>query len=343
MRVVITHNEVTLTSAPDERDVLVQMNAVAEALAKLGHEAIPLSCDLDLATFKSEIERMQADCIFNLVESLDGRGQLIGLIPSLLDTMGIPYTGSPSASIYLTSHKVMAKEKLRAAGLQTPAWVGPYPHEHCSKYAFDSPVFRPEGPWIVKSVWEHASVGLSGEGFVFENRPENLIECLRLRAPELGGACFAESYIDGREFNLSLLAGPDGPMVLPPAEIVFEGYQDNQPKIVCYKAKWDETSFEYSHTPRRFDFPKSDEPLVGELSQIAVRCWQIFGLRGYARVDFRVDGNGGPWILEVNANPCLSPDAGFAAAVDRSGMPFDQAVECILSDVFWCQKCPSCS
>ncbi|MFH2099767.1 MAG: D-alanine--D-alanine ligase, partial [Pseudomonadota bacterium] len=53
------------------------------------------------------------------------------------------------------------------------------------------------------------------------------------------------------------------------------------------------------------------------------------------RVDFRVDPDGNPFILEVNANPCLSPDAGFAAAVDRAGMPFDRAVERILADVSW--------
>ena len=338
MRIAIAHNAVTEASTPDERDVLTQVEAVSEALLHLRHEATPIACDLDLATFKLGIERIQPDCVFNLVESLDGRGQLIGLVPFLLDAMGIAYTGSPAASIHLTSHKVIAKEKMRAAGLPTPIWIGPVPDDRCSRYAIAPTLPWPRGPWMIKSVWEHASLGLSGDGLVSAEGPEDLIERLHRRAPKLGGGCFAEMYIDGREFNLSLLSGPDGPVVLPPAEIVFDGYQDNKPRIVCYSAKWDETSFEYSHTPRRFDFPSEDVHLLNEIKKLAIRCWQVFGLRGYARVDFRIDTDGHPFILEVNTNPCLSPDAGFAAAADRSGMAFDLVVKSIIADMLRKQK-----
>ena len=281
MRIAITYNAVTDQSAPDERDVLVQVQAVTEALTKLGHDAVPLACDLDLETVKRGIERIRPDCAFNLVESLAGSGRLISVVPSLLDAMAIAYTGAPAAAVYLTSHKVLAKEKMRAAGLPTPDWIGPYPHERCSKYAIHPPTLWHQGPWIIKSVWEHASLGLSSDGLVFAERAQDLMERLRLRAPELGGACFAESYIDGREFNLSVLGGPDGPKVLPIAEILFEGYQENKPRIVCYNAKWNETSFEYSHTPRRFDFPSSDSAL---LNALATGCDPLLALLWVERV-----------------------------------------------------------
>ena len=71
---------------------------------------------------------------------------------------------------------------------------------------------------------------------------------------------------------------------------------------------------------------------MDELQSLARRCWEVFELRGYARVDFRVDADGQPWILEINANPGLSPDAGFAAAVTQAGLTFDAVVERILSD-----------
>jgi D-alanine-D-alanine ligase len=147
------------------------------------------------------------------------------------------------------------------------------------------------------------------------------------------GDCFAESYVHGREFNLSVLAGAGGPEVLPPAEIVFEAYPEGKPRIVGYRAKWDETSFEYTHTVRRFEFAGADAPLIGALGSLALRCWDLFGLRGYARVDFRVDESGGPWILEVNANPCISPDAGFVAAAERAGLSFEHVVERIVDDL----------
>jgi D-alanine-D-alanine ligase len=71
---------------------------------------------------------------------------------------------------------------------------------------------------------------------------------------------------------------------------------------------------------------------LAELGELARTCWTLFGLRGYARVDFRLDACGKPWILEVNSNPCLSPDAGFAAAVERASISFEEAVRRILDD-----------
>jgi len=155
---------------------------------------------------------------------------------------------------------------------------------------------------------------------------------LARRERELGRPYFAEQYVEGREFNLSLLADAGGPQVLPPAEIDFSRFPAGKPRIVGYRAKWKADSPEYHATPRRFDFAAADRPLLDGLAELARSSWQRFGLRGYARVDFRVDHQGCPWILEINVNPCLSPDAGFAAALGRAGIPFSQAIARILHD-----------
>ncbi len=120
--------------------------------------------------------------------------------------------------------------------------------------------------------------------------------------------------------------------VLPPAEIDFCAFPPDKPRIVGHQAKWDQDSFEYQQTPRRFVFPAKDKPLLSRVSDLARSCWGLFGLSGYARVDFRVDNDGQPWILEVNANPCLSPDAGFAAAVTEAGISYDEAIQRIVND-----------
>ncbi len=336
MRVAVVHNAVAADSPPDERDVLSQVSAVQDALEALGHEAWPLPCSLDLESVRVRLEAERPDLVFNLVESLNGKGRLIHLFPAMLDSAGFPYTGSKTEAIWLTSHKVMAKERLAAAGLPTPYWVGPDPAEL-------PPIHRPQKninglrqTWIVKSLWEHASVGLEGASIIDAASEGRVLDELRLRSPLLGGACFGEVFIEGREFNLSVLAGPDGPQVLPPAEILFEGY-GSRPRIVGYRAKWQEDSYEYSHTPRRFDFGPDDLFLLSDLKDIAARCWQLFALKGYARIDFRVDEKGRPFILEINANPCLSPDAGFAAATARQGMTIPQTIERILEDATGCR------
>jgi len=332
MRIAIAHNEVGAVSSPDERDVLVQVEAVGAALAALGHQVHRLPCTLDLARFRQRLEALGPDLVFNLVESLGGTGRLIHLTPSLLDAMGLAYTGACAEAIQLTSHKLLAKDRLRLLGLPTPDWAGPFPPDlPCVSTEAGSALGGSAG-WIVKSLWEHASIGLDERAVILCDRADQAPEVLRRRAPSFGGACFAERFVDGREFNLALLAGPAGPEVLRPAEILFEGYPQEALRIVGYRAKWDVDSYEYHHTPRRFDFPAADDDLLDRLRNLALRCWQGIGLNGYARVDFRVDAGHRPWILEVNANPCLSPDAGFAAALKATGIGYAEAIARILSD-----------
>ena len=99
-----------------------------------------------------------------------------------------------------------------------------------------------------------------------------------------------------------------------------------------YAAKWEEASFEYHATRRRFDFPPEDDGLLARLHETVVACWRLFELRGYARVDCRVDLAGAVQMLEVNINPCLSPDAGFAAAAERAGLDFPAILRRVVAD-----------
>ena len=336
MRLAIVHNAVTDQSAPDERDVLVQADAVRDALQNLRHETILLPCTLDLATVQKQLNAIRPDIVFNLVESLDEQGRLIHLFPALLDVMAVPYTGADTQTLYFTSNKILAKRQMAQADLPTPPWIGPCPPDMAAlaKPILPEPSLASKDRnirWLVKSVWEHASVGLDEAELILGESVEMVRNLLPKQAPRLGGACFAEAYIEGREFNLSLLAGPNGPQVLAPAEILFEDYPEDKPHIVGYRAKWEPESYEYHHTPRRFDFPPQDASLLQALEKLAKRCWQVFGLDGYVRVDFRVDPNGRPWILEINSNPCLSPDAGFAAALNQSGLSFTEAISRIVS------------
>ena len=157
---------------------------------------------------------------------------------------GFPYTGSPAEAVFLTSHKTMAKERMRSAGLPTPAWAGPYPPDRPLSAVKDR-----GAKWIIKSLWEHASVGLDAGSVVKTDSTEVLAAEMQKRCARLGGACFAEEFIDGREFNLSVLAGEHGPEVLPPAEIIFEGYEPDMVRIVDYQAKWEEDSYHLPSHP----------------------------------------------------------------------------------------------
>ena len=325
MLIAILHNAVPPDALAADRDVLVQAEVVAAALRSLGHEPVLLACTLDLEALGQCLRETRPEAVFNLVESLGGSDGLSFLAIAILDWLGLPYTGAPMEAMRSTTHKVLAKERLRPAGLPTPDWFTAATNGTAAS-AFDF-----GQPYIVKAVCEHASFGLD-EDSVMPGGDEAAVRASVTRhAARLKAACYAEQYVEGREFNLSLLAAPDGCQVLPPAEIDFSAFPGGKPRVVGQRAKWADGSFEFCHTPRRFDHAIDDGPLVQELCRLAAECWKLFGLRGYARVDFRVDAAGRPWILEINANPCLSPDAGFAAALERASISFPEAVERILN------------
>jgi D-alanine-D-alanine ligase len=239
---------------------------------------------------------------------------------ALLDHLQIPYTGCSTEGLMITGNKVLAKRWLRAHGLATADWwdgvssVPPHPGP---------------GRWITKPVSEDASIGMDDSSVVddFSQVPHAVAARETLRKYRW----FAEKFVEGREINVALVDGPGGPQVLPIPEIEFVDYPAGKPRIVGYAAKWQEDSFECRNTVRRFVDPVSEAALCAELGRMSLQCWDIFQLRGYARVDFRVDAAGKPWVLEVNANPCISPDAGFAAALEQAGIRYADGIERIVA------------
>lgn len=323
MKCAVLHGDIPEKAGKDEQDVLVQVDTVSRALEELGYTPIVHPVSMDFKKTVDILAEINPDFVFNLVESIAGHGNLIHIVPSILDSLSIPYTGAKTEAMFLTSNKVVAKKILDAKEMPIPPLF----------LADDRENLFMEGTYIIKAVWEHASVWLDEHSILHAEDGDRLRLAVSSQQEKLRMGCFAEPFIDGREFNLSLLAKEAGPEVLPPAEIQFRDYPPGKAKVVDYRSKWVEDSFEYHHTPRRFDFPKEDEPLLQQLTELAIRCWHLFNLRGYARVDFRADTNNYPWILEVNTNPCLSPDGGFAAAVEQAGLSFNRAIERIVQDI----------
>jgi D-alanine-D-alanine ligase len=327
--IAILYNAIPDGASLEDQDLLIQVEAVASSLRRLGHETTAVACTLDLAAMRETLLQQRPDVVFNLVESLGEADSLVYLPHAVLDVLGLPYAGNRTESLFLTTHKLLAKQRLCSAGLPTPPWLDDL--DDCCGATEATGVAEPRA-WIIKGVWDQASRGMDDDAVMQQAEVAAVRKRLQERAAESGRPCFAEQFIEGREFNLSVLTGPDGPQVLPPAEIDFSAYPPNKPRIVGHRAKWQADSFEYNNTPRRFDATAADGTLCETLQALVRRCWTLFRLRGWARVDFRVDAAGQPWILEINANPCLSPDAGFAAALEQAGIPFDEAIRRILAE-----------
>ena len=321
--IAILHNPVRDNAPADERDVLDQVDAVAQSLPLLGLGAEILPFQPDLAQMKQTLLKLEPCCIFNLVEAVNGCSQLLHFAPSLFDYLRIPYTGAPAEALFVTTHKILAKKWMALTGVPTPEWLA------LENHSLSSPPF-PER-YIIKPVNEEASVGLDAAAIVETGNRQELVRKIRERQKLVGMACFAERFIEGREFNLSLLGTPQGTVVMPPAEMNFH-FPAGIPKIMDYKAKWEDGTPEYANTRRTFDLPQADGELVERLKRTALTCWNLFHLRGYARVDFRVDEAGRVFVLEINANPCLSEGSGFPAACERAGLSFPEMVQRILTE-----------
>lgn len=317
-KIIILINRLSDHPTADEIDVIDQVEAVEKSLDELHLDHDREFVDTNLNTLINKLGNEPEGIAFNLVESLNNNGGLVYFIPALVESLNYPLTGNPSDAMFLTTQKPLAKRLMENMGIPTPRWWT----------ATDAFVPDPAGQYMVKPSREDASVGINDEN-VFNGSDHGVLDHFRHR---WGDHFFIDEFISGREFNLSVLGGPDGPEVLSPAEILFRNFPAGKPAIVGYAAKWDESTFEYQNTVRTFDFPESDAPLLEELREICRRCWKTFHLRGFARVDFRVDANNRPYVLEINANPCISPDSGFYNAALRSGYTFTQVVERILND-----------
>lgn len=307
--------------ASDSLDVLTQLHAVEESLKALGHQPVSIPFSRDLPLFLEDLKRNSVRMVFNLCETVDENASLGGHPAAVLELLGIPFSGSPSVSLMISTDKMLTKQLVKSCGVLTPKSLQLSDPLQCNPDLLAFPV-------IVKPQFEDASIGID-QGSVFVDRRD-----LVRRLPEFTrrfGSVIIEEYINGREFNVSLMGYPSlAP--LPLAEIDFSRLPQHLHRIVGYRAKWDPDSPEYQHTRRVF--PENFSPrLRRRIETTAIVCARLLKIRDYGRIDMRVDNRENIYVLEANANPCLSPDSGFAAAAEKAGMSYDRMVERIIESV----------
>lgn len=295
---------------PDERDTVETAEAVAAVLARAGFDAPVIDLGEDFAPLRALAARGPV-AVFNMVEAVGGACSRAHLPLSLMERLGLNFTGAGAEAMALTNSKIATKRALADGKVPIPGWWS----DGASEPGDAAVIVKPDG--------EHASLGIDAGSVV---RGRDAAAEIARREARFGGRFFAEAFVPGREFNVSLIDGGGGPRVLPIPEIVFDALPEGRPAIVDYEAKWDPASHAYHHTPRRFGLEAAEPGLAAELGRLALASWRATGVAGYARVDFRVDPQGRPFALEVNANPCLAADAGFAASAAEAGLPHDEMI-----------------
>jgi len=316
--VAIVYNKIQPNAGPDELDILAQVELAEKNLLKLGYKTCKITVTLDLSQLKKNLLNEKPNLIFNLVESINNSGELLYFAPALYNHLKIPYTGVNTEGLFLTTNKPLSKNWMRKNNIPTADWFEIYETNKLDENKM----------YLVKPKLEDGSLGFDDD-LVFKGIDVNKFQKIKELSPF---HYFIEEYIDGREFNISVLGGNNGPEVLPIPEMNFHDFPEGKPKIMGFRAKWDESSFEYVNTTRSFIDENIENKLVTMLKNICINCWNSFNLSGFIRVDFRVDKDGNPFVLEINANPCITPDSSFYCACEKANYSFTYAVERLIED-----------
>lgn len=281
-------------------EALTQGTTVAEPIAVVDHDF----------GFLEQLDRMEPALVVNLCESLaaDSRGEMA--VPCLLDLLGLPYTGSPALSLGLALHKNKAKELLKARGVPTP--------EFCIiERVEDLATVQLPFPLIVKPAREDASVGVDFDSVVRD--PQALGRAAVKVLSTFHQPALVERFIAGQEIYVPLL-GNEPRRALPLSEIRFGKAFEDRPNIVSYRAKWELESPECQDSP---SVPCSLEPEVeAKVVRTAIAAFEALDCRDYGRVDLRLSPEGEPYVIDINPNCDLHPDAGFARAAAAAGIDY---------------------
>lgn len=300
-----------LGKAPDLL-ILETIEAAERAISEAGNEVVRLPVNPD-GRWIERLRRGRFDLAFNLCEGIDGVAALESSAIAALELLGVPYTGSSSWTTALCLRKPLVNQLLDRAGLPVPRFgVVPRGGALPSGIGF---------PAICKPAAEDASIGIEQRSIVRNVRQlAARVESMHERWSEV----LVQRYVDGREVNVGVL----GETVLPVSEIDFGAMPEGHWRIVSYTSKWVSDSAEdLGALPRcPADLPAE---LTAELRRLALAAWRAVGGHGYGRVDFRIDAEGRPWILEVNANPDLAPDAGLARMARAAGLDYGSLVMAI--------------
>jgi D-alanine-D-alanine ligase len=297
-----------LSAASADQLILGTVDAVAAELASEGNEIVRLPVSPD-AKWIDRLRRARVDLVFNLCESIDGVAALEPPVISVLELLNVPYSGSSSWTTSLCLRKHVVNAALERAGLPVPKFAVVRRGGAIPSVGF---------PAICKPAAEDASIGVEQRSVVRTTRQlTERVSAMLERWDEV----LVQRYIEGREVNVGIL----GDAVLPIAEIDFGRMPKGMWRIVTYKSKWETGSEEDLGSAPRCP-ARLPSGVAAQLRRVAIASWRLVGGSGYGRVDMRIDERGRPWILEVNANPDIAPDAGLARMARVAGIEYGALV-----------------
>ncbi|MGA2821184.1 MAG: ATP-grasp domain-containing protein [Anaerolineales bacterium] len=314
-RVLILHNIMSDWTTGDWEAAEQAVSRMKLGLNSLGVGAISVPVRRDVAGALRGF-RPEEYVIFNWCEGLDGDPNAYDKVPPVLEALGFTYTGANAPALYATTDKVITKEQLRRHRIPTPQAA-----------VYSRPVRNgwTRFPALVKPATEHCSYGITPDAVV--DGPEELRRRVEYVLDTWKCKALVEDFIDGVEINISLW-GNGRIDVLPLAAIDYSLFNDYHERLCSYDAKWDPASAAYLLTSVQCP-AHVDRDLTQKLVGVGRRAYRALRLRDYGRVDIRVR-DGVPYVLDVNSNPDITMEGGFARSARAAGYDYGRTISHIL-------------
>ena len=285
-----------------ENNFIKELEKVEQSLSKYFTEVKSLAVDRNVQKVINSINSFNPDVIYNFVESVEGISSYEWCMAGLFELLRYEITGCSPITLGNCLNKARTKAILKSRGILTPE------HRTLKKTKrFTEKEIKLRYPMILKLMNEDASIGIS-EFSVVKNYSE-LRKQFSFLVETYNQDIILEEYIQGRELNVAILGG----RALPISEINFTGLPEDFPNIVTYDGKWTEGSVYYNYTKPVCPAPLP-ERIKKKIQITAIASYDALNCRDYARVDIRLSNDGVPYVIEVNPNPDISSDSGFARA-----------------------------
>lgn len=311
MRVALLFDGGSSLDATPDLLIIQTVEAIETALMNEGNTVVRIPVSPE-GKWIDRIKRGRFDVAFNMCEGIDGVAEMEPPVISVLELFGLAYTGSSSYTTSLCLRKHVVNALLSQSGLPVPPWISLRRGSRVRSIGY---------PAIVKPAAEDASIGVEQRSVVRTSRAlKARVEAMLQTFDEV----IVQRYIAGRELNVGIV----GDTILPIAEIDFSAMPKGLWRMVTYRSKWETGSDEDLGAQPRCPAELTVRS-ANECRRVALEAWRIVGGQGYGRVDMRLDENGQPWILEVNSNPDIAPDAGLARMARTAGIEYSTLVRTI--------------
>ena len=294
---------------------------VVRTLREIGHEVMPLGVQDELLPIRNKVEEFKPHVVFNLLEEFHGNVLFDQNVVSLLELLRVPYTGCNPRGMIISREKALAKKLLFYHRIRVPAF---------HVFSYGRKVKRPRSlgfPLIVKSLTEHASLGISQASLVSDD--EELAERVAFVHRRIATDALAEQFIEGREIYVGVM-GNERLTALPPRELIFEHARPDRPLIATEKAKHD-LAYQKKHGIDQRAAENLPPAVAARIAHMSKRIYRILGLSGYARLDYRLSPDGNLWFLEANPNPEIALGEEFASAAEQAGLSYPDLLQRILN------------